>query len=660
MIFLPLSRSSHYGYSFTVNREDDALAHEKFLALQSDLSDVEPSLTSLTEDKEVEARTWKDMLEPEVLLGYCLTAQQIKYQEIMNELINTEQNYSEDIVLLYRIFGKEILAQSNIPECLRLIFTSLLEIIKLHARLHKELRVRQHKQFPILISIADIFREHVSSFTVYSDYYMNFEEANDIIMNCMSIEEDPLGIFIKNRMNWPECRNLTLQAFLLKPIQRLMKYPLFFKNLCCCFSAEDTLLADHKLFLIEIESIIRSIEKDTKDINEHKKLQELATRIQGLEQYGINLTESGRRLVHEGYLTYLPTAQTPLTIPSWPDDEDKPPIDKPHPNAVMQRKLGSKRKRVYVFLFNDMILCTSTQVRSIVIGQQRTSSNKSCYGIGPHVHFQIVQVPGQITLTDRYVTRRASSMTSPREGPAKSLSRFSLRKNRVNVERSHSQSKKQEVYEEHPRQFVCSIAANSIANMLFETDTAQEKKVWCNQMERVLSQHVQRPAWWDAEPEPTSPSVFEAFAPDQVQENGHTFPETEDTMMWDAETENMTSAVSPPPVVDVAQIVDQHGAALSYGETATHENQITLMEPSSTPPEPYQYSHYTEYNTSALFLQPSVSHTSHHHGHSIGYRSEAVPCMECLRVDPPVKTVAARHVTTLVNHASHQAIRYPS
>jgi hypothetical protein len=37
------------------------------------------------------------------------------------------------------------------------------------------------------------------------------------------------GEFVRMQSSLPECGSLSLSSFLLKPVQRLMKYPLFFR-----------------------------------------------------------------------------------------------------------------------------------------------------------------------------------------------------------------------------------------------------------------------------------------------------------------------------------------------------------------------------------------------------------------------------------------------
>lgn len=48
-------------------------------------------------------RTWKDSLQPHQRDNYCFTSKQAKYQELIYEIILTEQTYVDDLILVYKV-----------------------------------------------------------------------------------------------------------------------------------------------------------------------------------------------------------------------------------------------------------------------------------------------------------------------------------------------------------------------------------------------------------------------------------------------------------------------------------------------------------------------------------------------------------------------------
>ncbi|KAI8089246.1 Dbl homology domain-containing protein [Halteromyces radiatus] len=442
-------------------------------------------------------RTWKDSLDPHHFEIMCLTSSQLQFQELLYEVILTEKTYVDDLTLAYKIFAKDALAWSQLPKSLRLIFDNLLQIIRLHLGLLQDLRNKQRLQHPIIRSIADQFLGYAPRFLdYYSAYFINFEKANDVVVRSMASKTDPLGIYLRSRSSWPECRNLTLQSFLLKPVQRLMKYPLFFQSLSDSLSNNDVDRINHLRTLHELKSAIRKIEMDKKESEDMRKLEDLAARISGLSG---NLVSSGRRLVYEGYLTLVPSLEAPLMRSVTTDALGGQQYTyAPHPNVGQPRSnsfsLGSSKKSIYVFLFNDVILCTKVRSKTRLLVEDVKVG--SYYGPNPHSLFKLVQLPGQLTFVDRSVSRVVNG-SKDESGLEQQGSRSSLRFSSIRRSRSnYSSVSPMLTFEEHPQQFICSIATRHITNYHFETTTAEEKKQWCDHMESVLESHVQRPDWW--------------------------------------------------------------------------------------------------------------------------------------------------------------------
>jgi hypothetical protein len=48
-------------------------------------------------------RTWKESLQPYQRDNYCFTSKQAKYQELIYEVILTEQTYVDDLILVYKV-----------------------------------------------------------------------------------------------------------------------------------------------------------------------------------------------------------------------------------------------------------------------------------------------------------------------------------------------------------------------------------------------------------------------------------------------------------------------------------------------------------------------------------------------------------------------------
>lgn len=176
--------------------------------------------------------------------------------------------------------------------------------------------------------------------------------------------KDELGSFLSRRSSWTECRNLPFSAYLLTPIQRVMKYPLFFKSLSDCLLPTDGEYNQIQIFLKELDVILRYFEKQKKESEDFLKLEDLACRIKGLEGSTIRLAAHGRKLIYEGYLSLVPASDASTyqsvrledSSGSFASSLYKPTLNRKNSSFSLSAK---KMKRAYVFLFNDMIVCTS-------------------------------------------------------------------------------------------------------------------------------------------------------------------------------------------------------------------------------------------------------------------------------------------------------------
>lgn len=532
----PFPHLSSLSNKLPSNDEEDAPFHQAvYEALSQEYalhaSPSSQNIASVTDDTlfpPVDAlpRNWKESLKPDQLNLDQLSPKEIKYQELIYEIILTEQSYVDDLILVHKIFIKETLAWDGLPSAVKKLFEHLAGITKLHMQFLQELRSRQVVQHPKVSTITDICRSFIPRLDIYASYFSCFEKANNIINDSIK-NGDELGSFITRRSKWAECRNLPLSAYLLTPIQRVMKYPLFFKSLAECLGPTDIFLHDINLFLEEMEVTLRYFEEQKKESEDYLKLEDLACRIKGLEGSTIRIAEPGRRLIYEGYLNIVPTdssftsSRLDESTHSFSSVLHTPTLTRRNSTFSLSAK---KSQRTYVFLFNDMIVCTRERYKKksspTESGSMGPPARKgSFYGPSADTLFKITHTPGKITLVDRAVTREVivNNNEKHRRGSAlfQSLRRYGSRLNGENNDNNIPPSPSSEfsqvsyfnsqscsemygnnhssvIIERHPLQFICSIATRNLINIRFETETPEEKDLWCHHLESVLEEHVQR------------------------------------------------------------------------------------------------------------------------------------------------------------------------
>lgn len=118
LLLLSSSSSSHSNHSVIYHKlpssqEEDLVAHQAIkdsLAQEYGLH-ASPSwqyvASTIGEPRfppiDALPRTWKESLKPDQQATYGFTSKQIKYQELLYEIILTEQSYVDDLILVYKV-----------------------------------------------------------------------------------------------------------------------------------------------------------------------------------------------------------------------------------------------------------------------------------------------------------------------------------------------------------------------------------------------------------------------------------------------------------------------------------------------------------------------------------------------------------------------------
>ncbi|KAI9291013.1 Dbl homology domain-containing protein [Neoconidiobolus thromboides FSU 785] len=174
---------------------------------------------------------WREQFTGEELASLLLTPREIERQEIINEIVYTEKDYISDLLIL-KVLYMDKLKESNIidDEAYNHLFLNLNSIIKLHQNLFKELKQRKDQQQPIIKEVCDIFIKWTNELKIYSNYLANQTQANETYIKLVQSNKK-FNLFIQQQSSLPQSKGQNLKSYLLKPFQRISKYPLLIKNL---------------------------------------------------------------------------------------------------------------------------------------------------------------------------------------------------------------------------------------------------------------------------------------------------------------------------------------------------------------------------------------------------------------------------------------------
>ncbi|CAG8633476.1 24232_t:CDS:10 [Racocetra persica] len=166
------------------------------------------------------------------------------------EIITTERHYVDSLLLVQRLFFNPLLESLSTTnpiltkKLIKDIFANFLDLLNVNTELLKRLEERlscsndipvdEDSDFkfwsPETDCLGDIFLNMAPFFKMYSLYVKNFNSALSVID--IQLRDNPLfSAFLRDVLKTGKCKGLTLQAYLIMPVQRIPKYKLLLEGL---------------------------------------------------------------------------------------------------------------------------------------------------------------------------------------------------------------------------------------------------------------------------------------------------------------------------------------------------------------------------------------------------------------------------------------------
>jgi RhoGEF domain/PH domain len=243
---------------------------------------------------------------------------------VLQELIETEKDYLVDMETLVSVFVFPMKAMGLVsPDDLQVIFSNVEDVLPIHQKFAETLEERfseaQRGGEPHSVKIGDIFTRFTHYFKLYSIYTENQPDQLAKLGECQSTIKD-FDRFLQVAHGDSRCRGLQLNAFLIKPVQRLCKYPLLLRELIKNTPEEHE---DHTTLEAAREKVASVVEF----VNEAKRVAEGQAKMREIElEVGIAGLATPHRFFHrEGEL-------------------------------MLYRGKSKSLQPRYLYLFNDLIL----------------------------------------------------------------------------------------------------------------------------------------------------------------------------------------------------------------------------------------------------------------------------------------------------------------
>ncbi|EGC37339.1 hypothetical protein DICPUDRAFT_77030 [Dictyostelium purpureum] len=191
--------------------------------------------------------------------------QSTSVNKVINEIIETEADYLDDLEVIINLYlfaaielnKYRILSDSDIFH----VFSNVEELyhisLKLYPMLLKTIPLLENNQYP---NIEEIFLYNSKAFQRYG-FYLSSQENSIRVLNGLIDSNQVIQSIFQYVKSLSLCKQLDLHSFLIKPCQRLCKYPLLLRELKK--SVPESEEAHHKNF----ERSVKLMEKIVNDIN---------------------------------------------------------------------------------------------------------------------------------------------------------------------------------------------------------------------------------------------------------------------------------------------------------------------------------------------------------------------------------------------------------
>jgi hypothetical protein len=222
--YSPTCSREHLCYSILCPRRLEQHAYLNIPLLGS--SELAKPIAPVEDDED--GRLWVDVVPPSLLIS--IGEAEVKRQEVIFEMVVSEEAYLDDLELIEKVYISRILKEGYLPrdrcaEFVRHVFGNIIVLRNLSRRLRGAL-VRRQQEGYVVTSIGDIFLPHVSSL---GDPYIAYAQGHPWAKYHLDAElaQNPLlSAFLNQAERLPETRRLPIQSFLSRPLSRIARYPL--------------------------------------------------------------------------------------------------------------------------------------------------------------------------------------------------------------------------------------------------------------------------------------------------------------------------------------------------------------------------------------------------------------------------------------------------
>ncbi|EFA78177.1 hypothetical protein PPL_08827 [Heterostelium album PN500] len=200
---------------------------------------------------------------------------------VVKELIETEADYLDDLYILINYYKNSMIELSQHPsmsiknEDINYVFSNVDELYVINLRLFNSLleiipNMENINNYP---NVDEIFFKHTNALQRYVTYLSNQEQCNKQLVSWENNSQ--LSSILTHIKSLPGVKNQNISSYVIKPVQRLCKYPLLLREL------KNTVPEENEHYRA-FERAAKLMEKIVSDINGKIKNEEKINEIRDL------------------------------------------------------------------------------------------------------------------------------------------------------------------------------------------------------------------------------------------------------------------------------------------------------------------------------------------------------------------------------------------
>uniref|UniRef100_A0A3B4YTY2 Intersectin 2b n=1 Tax=Seriola lalandi dorsalis TaxID=1841481 RepID=A0A3B4YTY2_SERLL len=237
-----------------------------------------------------------------------LSPQEKKRQGYIHELIQTEERYMDDLNIVLEVFQRPMSESGRLNDAeMAMIFVNWKELLACNTKLLKALRVRKKtggENMPVQM-IGDILAAELSHMQPYIRF-CSCQINGATLLQTRTDNEPDFKNFLKKIATDYRCKGMPLSSFLLKPMQRITRYPLHIKNILECTAEGHADRGPLKEALERAEELCQQVNEGVREKENSDRLEWIQNHVQcdGAAEHLVfnSLTNclGPRKLLHSG------------------------------------------------------------------------------------------------------------------------------------------------------------------------------------------------------------------------------------------------------------------------------------------------------------------------------------------------------------------------